>query len=121
MSIKFYAKWAVSTLFGALHAHSYCAEWDAALSRLIDAHQHEAELGPGGCTLRLGEYQVWVENAYYSYGSLYGYGASAEFRPSLTTMSRLDQIVRSLQSERREADKREHQEKMMRIGMEASK
>ena len=121
MNIKFYAKWAVSTLLGALHANSYCAEWDAALSRLIDAHQHEAELESGGYILRLGKYRVWVKNAYYCYGYLYGRGASAEFRPSLTTMARLDLIVQRLDSARREADRRAQREKMAAIGMEASK
>lgn len=121
MNIKFYAKWAVSTWLGLLHANSYCAEWDAALNRLMDDHGEDAELERGGYTLRLGKYRVWVENAYYDYGHLHGYGACAEFRPSLSTMARLDLIVQRLDRARREADRLAQREKMAAIGMEASK
>lgn len=118
MNIKFYAKWAVSTWFGSLYQESYCAEWDAALNRLLDKHGDSAALCVSVHTVSLGPHRVWVSNAYYSYGHLYGEGH--ERRPGLRTMARLDRVVRRLRSEIEEKKRKAYSEMMARIGQEAS-
>ncbi|KIQ60196.1 hypothetical protein RL74_06805 [Pseudomonas fluorescens] len=100
---NFYWRWAVSTCFGMGYLKEYCPEWDAALNRLIDRHWESVQVGAH--TAQLGKVRVWIENAFYAYGT--EYGAGAEFRPSVRTMRRLDSLVRHMQD--REEDKKRNQ------------
>ncbi|MHA6128893.1 hypothetical protein ACX3YD_22360 [Pseudomonas fluorescens group sp. PF-1] len=97
----FYVNWATSTLFGLLHNKKFCPEWDAALNRLLDKHWHDVKVEE--CVVKLGNVEVWIENAFYCYG--HQWNGLTEFRPSLKTMCRLDTLVRSIH-DKRKAEKR---------------
>lgn len=86
---NFYIRWASSTYLGITYLKPFSAEWDAALNRLIDKYWQSAEVGTHYVVL--GKTKVWIENAFYSYGTQYD--AGSEFRPSLKTMRRLDSLV----------------------------
>lgn len=91
--IIFYIEWALSTLFGLLHARKYNSSWDDSLSRLIDSHADSAIISPSSCTVTLGRVEVWIENRFYAFGHLYGQGHEREFRPSIKTMAKLWNLV----------------------------
>ena len=105
---SFYWRWATSTLFGALYLKNYCPEWDAALNRLIDKHWESIDVGPHTATL--GDAQVWISNAFYSYGTQYG--GAAKFRPSVRTMRRLDSLIRYTQDKQEQEKRQEHLKEM---------
>lgn len=46
-----------------------CLMWDKRLNELLD--KYEPELNHSGHTVRLGNFDVWVENYPYSYGTLH--------------------------------------------------
>ena len=109
MMMSFYWRWAVSTFCGLLYLKKYCPEWDAALNRIIDKHWESIEVGAH--TAKLGSAEVWISNAFYSYGTQYQ--GSAEYRPSVRTMRRLDSLIRHMQ-DKQEQERRQAHLKQMR-------
>ena len=88
--MNFYIRWFYSTLGGLTHQEKYCGEWDKTLNVLIDRHWHDAKLDRH--TIKLGDHEVWISNAFYSYGHIWGSQIPAR-RPSVQTMGRLDSLV----------------------------
>lgn len=87
---NFYLRWASSTFLGLLYLKPFSKAWDSTLNRLLDEHWETAVVGTH--TVKLGNAVVWIENAFYSYGTHWGPGV-IELRPSLKTMRRLDWLV----------------------------
>lgn len=90
--MSFHLRWFMSTWCGLLYNRRFCAEWDKKLSRLIDLHGDSATVTR--YTVILGEHEVWIENAFYAYGYLYG-SRLPQKRPRVRTMQRLDLIVQA--------------------------
>jgi len=94
----FYIRWAASTFFGTLYQEKYCPEWDDAVNRLIDKHWSDAKLDD--YTVTLGGVEIWISNAFYSYGYHWRMHADPQFRPSVRIMGRLDSLVRHIKAKR---------------------
>lgn len=101
------------TMFG-FYQMQYSKEWDTLLNELLDALENgkcSAEIHD--CVLQINcekqIYDVWVANRWYAYGNLYakhevdvhwGNGIPDEYqcRPKFSTMIRLNDVCRNLES-----------------------
>lgn len=103
--MKHYIRHAYLIVFNGYN-RKYNEEWDTALNKLLDMVEDNADVDVvlSAYTLRIGKYEVWISNKWYSYGYLYNpYLNSSdretmEFRPKLKTMLRLDRIVQQIRS-----------------------
>lgn len=93
------------TIFG-FYQRPFCSQWDEVLKELIEKGE---VISLGSYTmsflLRDKKYEVWVENRWYCYGSLYtldgrNIGNSSERRPRFSTMKKLDRLHSSMVARR---------------------
>ena len=108
--ISFYINWLVSTFFGALSQNRYNPTWDEKLNELLDSNDIK-DMELDRWTLTIANAEIWIGNEYYSYGHLYrvklkshSYFTSqgvVEERPKVSTMYRLDKVVKELKVRKR--------------------
>ena len=101
------------TMFG-VYQRSYSKEWDTVLNELLDAlEKGKASAEIRNHCLRFSfekeAYEVWVDNRWYAYGNLYakqkanvGWSSNIlreyQYRPKFSTMIRLNDVCRNLES-----------------------
>ena len=104
---------AFRTVFG-VYQMPYSKEWDTVLNELLDAlEKGKASAEMCNCCLRFSfeneAYEVWVDNRWYAYGNLYakrkanvGWSSNIpreyQYRPKFSTMIRLNDVYRNLES-----------------------
>ena len=108
---------ALRTVF-QLYQHPYSKEWDILLNELLDSLEN------GKCSAEIRNHclrfsfekdacEVWVANRWYAYGNLYaekktnvslslGIPDECRYRPKFSTMIRLNDVCRNLESIRHE-------------------
>ncbi|MGG6192992.1 hypothetical protein ACQV2B_02695 [Pantoea allii] len=83
----------------------YSREWDEELNRIIDSdsqpeiRRHTAKFNVDGKC-----YEVWIANAYYSFGHIYSVDGvyapkKLQRRPSISTMIRLGKLVNDVKND----------------------
>jgi hypothetical protein len=81
-------------------------EWDTKLNSLLDNFSDTAALDSRcGYTLVIGEFEVWIKNRWYSYGTAYWVKdqpikRDQQFRPKFKTMLRLHKLVTEIQDKK---------------------
>lgn len=96
-----------------MYQEEYNKDWDAKLNELLDKHWESASLSQNGVVLRLGVWQVWVGNKWYAYGHSY-YVADKyisrefQYRPKMSTMIRLDKLVKFVKAKEKLENDRVH-------------
>ena len=89
-----------------MYQHKYSKDWDVKLNHLIEQFGESAKAGKH--VIELGEWEVWIANKWYAYGNAYrkageSVDKTAQFRPSIFTMMRLDDLVQRKEKERVES------------------
>lgn len=82
----FYIRWFgvfAGVLFGACFQKPYSKAWDKKLRELIESDAEITDIRDH--SLKIGGYQVWTSNRWYSYATPYG-ASIPERRPSISTM-----------------------------------
>ena len=85
--IRGYFLWATATFFGLYPQYKYNKEWDSFLNKALD--KHKGELDYTAHCLILGKMHVWIENAWYTSGHIWGEQGVPQYRPSFKTLIRL--------------------------------
>ena len=104
---------AFRTMFG-FYQMQYSKEWDTLLNELLDALENgkcSAEVRTHRLQFKFEKeaYDVWVANRWYAYGNLYaeqkanvrlslGIPDECRYRPKFSTMIRLNDVCRNLES-----------------------
>ena len=97
-----------------LYQHPYSKEWDILLNELLDSLENgkcSAEVRTHCLQFKFEKeaYDVWVANRWYAYGNLYaeqkgnvrlslGIPDECRYRPKFSTMIRLNDVCRNLES-----------------------
>ena len=104
--VKGYLGWAWSTWLGLLHGPKYCEGWDTKLNEMMDKEFDTCSLSfnsiyGGNYNVIFNDTRVWIANKYYSYGFDSDVPSRLQYRPSISTMVKLNRLVEYLKEQDR--------------------